>query len=90
VPFDAIVGHRHLIALLARAAARETLPQAMLMAGPAGVGKRLAADAVAAVVNCLQPQSTPGFPRDACGRCASCKRIARGVHPDLMQCYFQP
>ena len=83
MPFDTIVGHRRLIALLARAAARDTLPPAMLMAGPAGVGKRLTAVAVAAAVNCLHPRSTPTLERDACGRCASCRRIARGVHPDV-------
>lgn len=83
MPFDTIVGHRRLIALLARAAARDTLPPAMLMAGPAGVGKRLTAVAVAAALNCLQPRSTALLERDACGRCASCRRIARGVHPDV-------
>ena len=83
MPFDTIVGHRRLITLLARAAARDTLPPAMLMAGPAGVGKRFTAAAVAAAINCLQPRSTPTLERDACGRCTSCRRIARGVHPDV-------
>ena len=56
----------------------------MLMAGPAGVGKRLTAIAVAQAINCLQPRSSPEFERDACGECASCRRIARGVHPDVI------
>jgi DNA polymerase-3 subunit delta' len=84
VPFRAIVGHRRLLSLLARAIARESLPPAMLMAGPSGVGKRLTAAAVAQAVNCLQPRSSGEFERDACGECASCRRIARGVHPDVI------
>ncbi len=54
------------------------------MAGPAGVGKRLTAVAAAQAINCLQPQSSSEFERDACGECASCRRIARGVHPDVI------
>ena len=60
------------------------MPPAILIAGPAGVGKRLAAVAAAQALNCLQPQSSSEFERDACGRCASCRRIARGVHPDVI------
>jgi DNA polymerase-3 subunit delta' len=84
VPFCTIVGHRRQLSLLARAIARDSMPPAILIAGPAGVGKRLAAVAAAQALNCLQPQSSSEFERDACGRCASCRRIARGVHPDVI------
>src|SRR5262249_42927569 len=60
------------------------MPPAVLLAGPPGVGKRLTAIAIAQAINCLQPRSTKAFERDACGECASCRRIARGVHPDVI------
>src|SRR4051812_47581772 len=60
------------------------MPPAVLMAGPAGIGKRRAAVAVAQAINCLQPRSSAEFERDACGECASCRRILRGVHPDVI------
>ena len=84
MPFRTIAGHSRLLSLLARVIARDSMPPAMLMAGPAGVGKRLTAIAIAQAVNCLQPQSSSEFERDACGECASCRRIARGVHPDVI------
>jgi DNA polymerase-3 subunit delta' len=73
-----------LVTLLSGAIARDTLPPAMLLAGPAGIGKRRLALALASSINCLEPVSTPTLPRDACGQCASCRRIARGVHPDVV------
>jgi DNA polymerase-3 subunit delta' len=84
VPFRHIVGHRRVVSLLARAVARDTLPPALLLAGPAGIGKRRAAVALAEAINCLQPQSAGELERDACGECASCRRIARGVHADVV------
>jgi DNA polymerase-3 subunit delta' len=84
VPFLTIVGHRRLISLLSRAVARETLPPSLLLAGPAGIGKQRAALAIAEAVNCLQPRSTSELERDACGECATCRRIRRGVHPDVI------
>ena len=84
MPFRTITGHTRLLSLLSRAIARDSMPPAALMAGPAGVGKRLTAVAVAQAVNCLQPMSTSTFARDACGECASCRRITRGVHPDVI------
>jgi DNA polymerase-3 subunit delta' len=87
--FRSIVGHRRLVTLLSRAVAHDTLPPSLIFAGPAGVGKRRTAVAVAQALNCLAPVS-PGeengvaIERDACGVCAACRRIARGVHPDVM------
>jgi DNA polymerase-3 subunit delta' len=40
--------------------------------------------AIAEAVNCLKPVSTTEFERDACGECAACRRISRGVHPDVI------
>ena len=84
MPFSTIAGHGRVLSLLSRALARDSMPPAVLMAGPAGVGKRATAIAVAQAINCLQPRSSPEFERDACGECASCRRIARGVHPDVI------
>lgn len=84
MPFRTIVGHSRLLSLLSRVIARDSMPPAVLLAGPPGVGKRLTAIAIAQAINCLQPQSAKGFERDACGECASCRRIARGIHPDVI------
>jgi DNA polymerase-3 subunit delta' len=77
--------------------ARDALPPSLIFAGPAGVGKRLTAIAVAQALNCQRPspQAPSHQPRaaspeppapsiDACGACAACTRIARGVHPDVL------
>jgi len=79
-----VIGHGKLLSLLSRAIARETLPPALLLAGPAGVGKRRVAVAAAAAINCLEPHAAGELERDACGRCAACRRILRGVHPDVI------
>ena len=79
MPLRDITGHRHLLELLGAAASRGTLPPSLIFAGPAGVGKRTTAAAVAQTLNCLQPAGN-----DACGVCRSCSRIARGVHPDIL------
>ena len=78
MPFREIIGHARLTSLLARAVARESLPPTLLLAGPAGVGKWRVALALAEALNCQAPVDT-----DACGRCRSCDRIARGVHVDV-------
>jgi DNA polymerase III subunit delta' len=80
--FRQIAGHRHLLDLIARATSRSTLPPSLIFAGPEGVGKRMAAVALAQLMNCLEPAKFNGL--DACGSCASCKRIARGVHADVL------
>ena len=82
MPFRSITGHVHLLALMGSAASRGTLPPSLIFAGPEGVGKRMAALALAQLMNCLSLDQTDG--QDACGSCASCKRIARGVHADVL------
>lgn len=58
--------------LLRRLAA---LPNAILLAGVAGTGKLVLAQAFAQAVLCRQPTS-----RGACGECASCVRFLSGSH----------
>ena len=47
----------------------------LILAGPEGVGKRMAAIGIAQIFNCATA--------DGCGTCAACRRIARGIHPDV-------
>lgn len=84
MPFRSIVGHTRLLSLLSRAVAKNALPPALLLAGPSGIGKRKVALAVAEALNCLEPLRGGTLALDACGACASCKRIARMVHPDVV------
>jgi DNA polymerase III subunit delta' len=85
LPFRDIVGHQHLLELIARAAIRGSLPPSLIFAGPAGVGKRKAAVALAQLVNCLAPIDVGAGPvNDACGVCAQCTRIARNIHADVL------
>jgi len=94
--FRTIVGHRRVLSLLSRAINNDTLPPALLFSGPAGVGKRRTAAAVSRAINCLTPVADASvatvhegdtalvLPRDACGTCTACRRIERGVHPDVI------
>jgi DNA polymerase-3 subunit delta' len=86
MPFRDITGHERILGLIAAAATRGSLPPSLIFAGPEGVGKRMAAVALAQLVNCTSPSVAPGpnaDSQDACGVCSSCKRIARGTHPDV-------
>ena len=85
MPFEDILGHEHVLRLLSQAAERGTLPQSLIFAGPEGVGKHRAAVALAQFLNCQARVAPEGAHyTDACGQCPSCKRIARGVHPDVL------
>jgi DNA polymerase-3 subunit delta' len=85
MPFRDLVGHRRLTGLTARAAVRGALPPSLIFDGPAGVGKRRAAIGLAQLFNCSSPRADEALESpDACGECASCRRIARGVHADVV------
>jgi DNA polymerase-3 subunit delta' len=62
---------------------RDALPHALLLAGPAGLGKR---DFLATFVKgLLCQQTTDGTP---CGVCRSCLLVAAGTHPDVAALSF--
>ena len=73
----ALVGQQRAVGQLERAIASGKLAQAYLFDGPDGVGKRAAAVALAAALNCdVDPLG--------CGRCESCGKVARDLHPDVI------
>ncbi|HUG53946.1 MAG TPA: DNA polymerase III subunit [Vicinamibacteria bacterium] len=78
MPFPDVLGHDRVKGLLARALGLGRLPPALLLTGPEGVGKRTLALEVARGLVC---DAGPGEP---CGRCRTCLRSARSLHPDLI------
>jgi DNA polymerase-3 subunit delta' len=54
------------------------MPHAYLFTGIPGVGKKSTAQALAMALNCVSPQQG-----DACGSCASCRKILSGNAPDF-------
>lgn len=84
MPFARLVGHRAVLALLARGVARDSLPPSLMFVGPEGVGKCTTAVALAQLLNCEQVVGAGSDQPDACGRCATCKRIAAGTYSELL------
>lgn len=72
-----IIGHEWAVAQLQHSIVAGTDAHAYLLAGVAGLGKALLALRMAQALNC---ERTPG---DPCQECRSCRRIARGSHPDV-------
>lgn len=67
---------RPVVARVARAHAAGQMTHALLLVGPAHLGRELAAVEVAALLTCPQ-RGGPGCD------CASCQRVRRGLHPDV-------
>ena len=59
--------------------APDGLPSTLLLAGPAGVGKRRFARSLAQGLLC----ANPGLHRQACGHCSPCRLFASASHPDF-------
>ena len=57
------------------------LAHALLLSGPAGIGKQLLAERFAQSLLCAEPQAD-GKP---CGQCHACSLYAAGTHPDLFR-----
>ncbi len=68
--------HRLVADMLAR---RAGWAHALLLTGPAGIGKRALAEVLAVALLCESPQGDGS----ACGECPGCRYAAAGQHPDL-------
>ena len=65
------------IRLMRNVLQRGRIPHGMLLWGPEGVGKALAAREMAKAVNCRT------LADDACDTCLSCRKVMSGNHPDI-------
>ena len=63
-----------------------TVPHALLIAGPRGLGKRALAAELAASLLCRVPREEAV----ACRNCGGCRQLAAAVHPDYWQVSLEP
>jgi DNA polymerase-3 subunit delta' len=77
MPLPPLTGHQKIRLRLARAVQAGTLPQVLLISGPAGVGKQRFALWLAQLVVCEKPGEEP------CGTCRHCRLVAGLSHPDV-------
>ena len=77
--FSDVIGQNTATTQLRRAYAQGRLSHAYIFDGPAGVGKRTTALALAALLLCRSPQEA-----DSCAHCPSCLQLEAGSHPDLL------
>jgi DNA polymerase-3 subunit delta' len=82
MPFSDLIAQDRALAPLRSALRRGALHHAYLFGGPDGVGKATAARLLAQAANC----EGPGAPTqgDACGACGPCRKIEKGLHPDVV------
>ncbi len=71
-----VIGHDRPIHLLRSSVAAGRVSHAYLLSGPRQVGKLTLARELAKALNCLESDRP-------CGNCRSCRKIERGVHPDV-------
>jgi len=76
--FKDVIGNTGVKKILHRALKQKKLPNSLLFAGHAGIGKKETALVVAKALNCLKKTS------DACEECAHCRAINNGNFPDVM------
>ncbi len=64
----------------------DRMAHAILLSGPAGLGKLELAQQLSAALLCLQPGDDD---QGACGQCRSCSLLASGAHPDFRLLTFE-
>jgi DNA polymerase III subunit delta' len=77
MPLPPLIGHEGVRTRLAGAHASGKLPQALLLAGPRGVGKQRLALWLAQLIQCEARGQEP------CGACRPCRLVASLQHPDV-------
>lgn len=81
MPWAGIRGHDDVVETLRATIARGRFPHALLFVGPAGVGKRAFALALAQALFCEHNAEEALLP---CGACFGCRQVRAGSHPDLL------
>ncbi|MFO7788930.1 MAG: ATP-binding protein [Bacteroidota bacterium] len=76
--FKDIIGQQSIKRHLIQTVKKQRISHAQLFYGPPGAGKLPLAIAFAQYIACENPSDN-----DSCGECASCKKFAKFVHPDL-------
>lgn len=85
MPFSELIAQDRALSPLRSALRRGALHHAYLFGGPEGVGKARAATLLAQAANCEGGAAGPGgFREDPCGACGPCRKIAKGLHPDVL------
>ena len=80
--FAEIIGNDDTIADLRAMVDSDKIPHAMLISGPSGLGKMMAARAFISYLNCENR-----IDGDSCGVCPACRRIDAGNNPDIHYVY---
>lgn len=81
--FSEISGHEQAKERMRRMAASDRLPHAILIEGPAGIGKMAMARAFAQYIHCENPDPQG----DACGECQACRLHQSMNHIDVQYVY---
>lgn len=75
--FDTLIGNERLKQRLSTALSQGRLSHSYLISGPAGSGKHTLAKLLAAALQCTEANKP-------CCRCAQCRKVLEGIHPDVI------
>jgi DNA polymerase-3 subunit delta' len=75
-----VIGQRRLLEKLGAQAMRGDVAQGYELSGPRSIGKHTVALRLAQTLNCATEPRVSG----GCGTCLSCRKIERGLHPDVL------
>ena len=77
--FHDIYGHEKKIEIIQKSLAQQRIGHAYLFSGIPAVGKKTLAREFVKALNCEKEDAL----HDSCGECSSCRKIQRGIHPDV-------
>lgn len=78
--FSEVVGQEHIVRTLQNSIENNKTSHAYLFSGPRGTGKTSVARIFAKALNCAAPKNM-----EPCGQCVSCREIANGMSPDVVE-----